>query len=297
MFSSTIKTPRHGRAVARKGTTTPTRIVTLLLAILLAGTALSSAAHGAARPTFATRVEANFGSSPFYFSTGDWRAKNGRNWTNLRSGERKIAANFLIEDADVPVSILFTAESYVEPQNRSLYLRLLVDGQPMAPANVVLARGSNNGRAAQSFEFTGLYDEGIHTVEAQWRTDQVATGYVRQVGLLIRQGDVDRGRGTLVGVTPDNGANIETNVVAWQDVPGLQATITNDANDDCLTATVSAEAYASAGDSFLMRALIDGVAAEPSPVVFVRDSGYEGTRSMVFGACDMAPGMHDVQIQ
>ncbi len=295
MYDPTIREPRFHPAGMREGAAVAARILALLIIFLLAGA--GSAAYADAQPTFATRVEADFGDSPFYFSTSDWRANSGRQWTNLRSGERKIAANFLVEDADVPVSILFTAEAFVSTPGRRLALRLLVDGQPMSPADVMLASGNSNVRAAQSFEFTGLYDEGIHTVEAQWMTDQGATGFIRQVGLLIRQGDFNHDEGKLLNVTPESGRNIETDQTNWQDVPGLAASIETDGNDDCLTATVSAEAYASSGRSFLMRTLIDGMVAGPGPLRFVHDRGYEGTRSMVFGICDLPAGQHDVQVE
>lgn len=255
------------------------------------------------RPSFSTRVEPRFGDSPFYFSTGDWRAKRGRQWTNLRSGERQIAANFLVEDAQVPVAILFAAEAYVDTEDKRMFLRLLVDGEPMAPSDVVLARGDAdtpqgspaNRRAAQSFEFTALLDQGLHTVEAQWLVDDGATGYVRQAGLLIRQGDVDLARGALRGVTPDSGRSVRTRSYDWQDVPGLDVDI-HTRNRDCLTATVSGEAYASSGKSGWLRVLIDGVVAEPGPVEFVHGS-FEGTRSMLFGRCDLDQGEHQVRAQ
>lgn len=289
--------PRCWRANESRRFRSALKVVTLLLTFSFV---FPSAAYSAVQPTFATRLEAKFGTSPFYFSTGEWRAMAGPQWTNLRSGERQIAANFLVEDAGVPVTILFAAEAYVDTKGESLFLRLLVDGEPMKPGDVVLARGGGSDlRAARTFEFTGLYDEGIHTVEAQWKVDQGgATGYVRQVGLFVRQGDVDDAnneRRALLGVTPDSGRNIETKSVLWQDVPGLEGTI-NTEERDCLTATVSAEAYERAGKSLRLRFLIDGSLAAPGSVEFVR-GGYEGTRSMVFGSCDLPPGGHDVRAQ
>ena len=275
----------------------PSALAALVLAAL-AGPALAEA-----RPSFSTRVEPRFGASPFYFSTGDWRAKRQSRWTNLRSGERRIAANFLVQDEDVPVAILFAAEAQVDTEGKRMFLRILVDGQPMAPGDVVLAsgeaaptKGTKAGRrAAQSFEFTALLDRGIHTAEAQWLVDDGATGYVRQAGLLIRQGDVALARGALLGVTPESGRSVETKTSGWQDVPGLGTAI-DTRERDCLTATVSGEAFASSGKSGWLRVLVDGAAAEPGPVAFVH-GGFEGTRSMVFGLCDLDPGEHDVRAQ
>jgi M6 family metalloprotease-like protein len=271
-----------------------------LLAVL--ASAVAGPALAEQRPSFATRVEPRFGESPFYFSIGDWRAKRGR-WTDLRSGERKLAANFVVEDGDVPVAILFAAEAYVDVAGKRMFARLLVDGEPMSPSDVVLVNGDSGltqssaftRRAAQSFEFTAKLDRGLHTVEAQWLVDPGATGYVRQAGLLVRQGDVDLTRGALRSATPPSGRSVHTATSSWQAVPGLDVDIRT-SERDCLTATVSGEAYASSGKSGWLRVTIDGLVAEPGSVEFA-NGGFEGSRSMVFGQCDLPAGDHSVRAE
>ena len=263
-------------------------------------------AHTNPLPTFSARGEENLGifdpnsNTPWSLSDAEedsWRSHSKPNWVDLRAGySPKMASNFLIEGYNVPVSITLSAEAFVKEAGRRMFVRLLVDGQPMKPADVVFIRGKEGGmRATRNFEFTGLFDPGLHTVEAQWMVDEGATGYIRDAALFIRQGDRDDARGTLISKTPDSGSNLETDSAAWQDVPGLQRSITTSPGD-CLTATFSAEAWASGGDSVQIRVLVDGSEAEPGPVEFAHGS-FEGTRTMVFGLGELPAGSHNVKVQ
>jgi M6 family metalloprotease-like protein len=280
----------------------PPTVPALVLLLAALSSALARPARAEQQPSFAARVEPRFGESPFYFSTGEWRAKRGR-WTDLRSGERKLAVRILVEDEDIPVAILFAAEAYVDVAGKRLFARLLVDGETMSPSDVVLVRGesgltrrsASRRRAAQSFEFTARLDRGLHTVEAQWLVDEGATGYVRQAALLVRQGDVDLARGSLRLATAPSGPSVQTMTSSWQEVPGLDVDIET-SERDCLTATVSGEAYASAGTSGRVRVTIDGLVAQPGPVEFA-NGGFEGSRSMVFGRCDLSAGEHAVRAE
>jgi hypothetical protein len=221
--------------------------------------------------------------SPWQLSaaaSGEWRGTYRKAWTPLRGGMwKKMAANFLIEGDDVPAAVLFSAEAYVLEPNKHLFVRVLVDGEPMQPGDVLFARGGSTHsqvQAARSFEFTGKYNRGLHTVEVQWLGDEDATGFIRDAALLIRQGDTDDSRGTLISVTPESGPNLETTVTSWQNVPGLQVDVQTTDDRQSLTATVSAEAYSSGSGGVWLRVLVDGVVAEPGPVEFAV-GGYEGT--------------------
>ena len=258
------------------------------------------------KPTFSARSEEKIGdfnpdpSGPWDLSKandGDWRANYGPHWTNLRGGMwKKMAAKFLIEADNVPVAAMISAEAFVAEPDKRLFLRLLVDGEPMTPSDVVLVNGgSPEVRAARTFEFTGTFDRGLHVIEAQWLADAGASGFIRDAALLIRQGDYTDYEGALLGITPASAVNIETNSNAWQDVPGLQQQIAT-ASGECVTATVSAEAYASAGRSVWIRVLIDGVVAQPGEVEFAAGR-FEGTHAMAFGNSAPAVGVHDVRVQ
>jgi M6 family metalloprotease-like protein len=259
------------------------------------------------KPTFSARGEEKLGIfdpsalSPWQLSDaadGEWRATYREAWMNLRGGMwKKMAANFLIEGDAVPVAAMFSAEAYVKEANKHLFVRVLVDGQPMEPGDVVLASGgSQPQRAARSFEFTGTYDRGLHTLEVQWMGDENASGFIRDAAILIRQGDTADDRGSLLTATPKSGANLETTSESWQDVPGLQKHVQTTDERDCITATVSAEAYASAGKSVWIRVIVDGVIADPGPVRFA-SGAFEGARAMAFGLCEPPVGAHDVRVQ
>jgi M6 family metalloprotease-like protein len=257
-------------------------------------------------PTFGARSEENLGAfnpdpaGPWELSdasSGDWRGNYGQHWTPLRGGMwKKMAAKFLCEGDNVPVAVLFSAEAFVAEANRRLALRLLVDGAPMRPGDVIFANGgTTETRAARSFEFTGSYDRGLHVVEVQWLADAGASCFMRDAALLVRQGDRADDEGALRPVTPDSGPNLETTSGAWVDVPGLDREITT-TSGECLAATVSAEAYASSGRSMWMRVLVDGVEAEPGPVEFAAGR-FEGTHTKAWGVAAPSAGLHDVQVQ
>jgi M6 family metalloprotease-like protein len=259
------------------------------------------------QPTFSARSEEKLGifhpsaNSPWQLSQaadGEWRGTYREAWANLRAGMwKKIAANFLVEGDAVPVAAMFSAEAYVKEPNKHLFVRLLVDGEAMQPADVLFATGgSPQTRAARSFEFTGIYNRGLHTLEVQWLGDENASGFIRDAALLIRQGDTQDERGRLLTATPDSAANLETTSSSWQDVPGLQKDVQTAGDRDCLTASVSAEAYANSGKSVWVRVLVDGAVAEPGPVRFA-SGAFEGTRTMAFGICEPAIGTHDVRVQ
>ncbi len=256
-------------------------------------------------PTFGARSEESLGvfnpdpAGPWALSQasdGDWRANFGQHWTNLRGGMwKKMASKFLIEGDNIPVAVLFSAESYLAEAGRRLVLRVLVDGQPMRPGDVIFSDGGSPvARAARSFEFTGDFDRGLHVVEVQWLADPGASCFIRDAALLVRQGDRADESGALRPVTPDSGPNLGTTLPDWVDVPGLDRQITT-TSGECITATVSAEAYASSAHSVWMRVLVDGVEAEPGPVEFASGQ-FEGTRTMAWGAA-VSAGSHDVQVQ
>ncbi len=259
------------------------------------------------QPTFSSRTEQRLGEgdpqalTPWnlaYTNDGYWRANRGRTWARLNGWmRRKMAANFLVEGDSIPVAVLFSAEARVDSPGRRMFARILVDGEPMHPGDVVLAVGEPvDRRATQSFEFTGIYDRGLHTLEVEWLMDEGASGFIRDASLLIRQGNSSVARPVLVPVTPESGPNLETESTAWQDVPGLEAWIATRTTRDVLMATVSAEAYASGGSRVEMRVLVDGGVARPGRVRFATGR-YEGTRTMLFGVTDLAPGDHHVRVQ
>jgi hypothetical protein len=180
-------------------------------------------------PTFSSRSERALGDYPgdekhpwkvANTAKGSYRATHTDQWTNIRGGYGKVAANFLAEGDDIPVAIMLTADCYVEGAGKRMFVRLLVDGKPMSPEDVVFAIGRKPSieMGARSFEFTGRFDRGLHTVEAQWMVDKGGTGYMSGAGLLIRQG-------ARASVTPKSGLNIEHDNDIWQDVPGLEVDV------------------------------------------------------------------------
>ncbi len=251
------------------------------------------------QPTFSSRSVRALGdypgnkSHPWMVANCAWnsyRATYSDRWTNIRGGYDKLAANFRVEGDNIPVAIMLTADCFVDGPGKQMFVRLLVDGKPMAPADVILAVGRKPSieLGARSFEFTGRFDRGLHTVEAQWMVDKGGIGYMNGAGLLIRQS-------SLVTATPKSGLDIESDLDIWQDVPDLEVNV-NTEKGEFLTATFSAEAYSEFGGTMIVQVLVDGVVAEPGPVVFVSD-GFQGARSMAFGMEGLDAGLHEVRVQ
>ena len=97
--------------------------------------------------------------------------------------------------------------------------------------------------------------------------------------------------------TVPGGAGQSTTVAAWIDVPGLGGTAYVPANG-VLTMSLSAESFVTGDDSkrMFVRALVDGVPALPTDVVFARGS-LPQSRAVTFGKTGLAPGWHQVKFQ
>ena len=102
--------------------------------------------------------------------------------------------------------------------------------------------------------------------------------------------------GSLSIVSPAEAAPRGARLHVWHSVPGLSTGIASSAGDN-LSIAVSAEMYQQGG-SVWFRALVDGVPAEPSDVVFKTGAvKFDGVRSFTFVKRGVAAGQHLVEIQ
>jgi M6 family metalloprotease-like protein len=254
------------------------------------------------KQTFASRTEPAMGNWRF-FPQSDWMPTRGRTWTRIRSGERhgsplsrSMSGNFLVERDNTPVAISFSAEAYVEPTDRRMFVRAKVDGTVVEPADVVFTTGTSAANPeTRSFIFTTTLNAGLHTLEMEWLVDRDSTGYVRDATFLVRQGESGGAGRRFIIVNPPSGNPSDTTSSGWTTVPGLTGSVETKAGDS-LAISVSAESYTQAGGSLFLRALVDGVPAKPSDVLFAKGSKPQ-SRMMTFGLSDPAPGVHNVTIQ
>ncbi|MCI0540339.1 MAG: hypothetical protein L0Z50_34485 [Verrucomicrobiales bacterium] len=260
---------------------------------------------GTPRPvveTFYARSETNMGTLLF-LPQDDWMFTRGQVWTLIRSGARpevpvyrSMTGHFLAPQDQTPIAVFFSAEAYVEPVDQRLFVRALIDGEPIDPGDVVFAAGTSPiNPESRAFAFTGHVDQGLHTVELQWLVDRGATGYIRDAAYLVRVGDSPHRNGSLRVFTPPSGPSISTTAGVWTDVPGLSGDIRTKSGES-LAISVSAESYVTGGGTMFLRALVDGPAAKPTDVLFAKGSKPQ-CRLMNFGLPTPAPGLHNVRIQ
>lgn len=252
--------------------------------------------------TLAARTEANMGTW-LALPQSDWMFTRGSVWTHIRSGARPVApiyrsmsGSFVASAAQTPIAVFFSAEAYVEPADKRMFVRALVDGSPLAPADVVFSSGlSAANQETRGFIFTGRVDPGLHTVELQWLADRESTARIRDAAFLVRLGDSPNSDGSLQVFTPPSGPEVSTTVSAWSDVPGLSGAIQTEKGES-LAISVSAESYVLSGGTMFLRALVDGSPAAPSDVLFAKGSDPQ-CRLVTFGVPSPDAGLHTVTIQ
>lgn len=227
--------------------------------------------------------------------SGGWLSTQSPSFVNIP----QMAASFVVAEDDTNVSITFSAEAYTSNSSKRLFVRALIDGKPAEPGDVVFTEGSFKG--ARSFIFTGNVDRGIHTVEMQWLVDsdeqKATTAYLRAGSVLVHTGRRVDDAGSLWHFTPPSGPNDETTVSGWTNVPGGGGKFYVPSNAQVMIG-FSAETYVQGGDDkrLFVRALVDGVPANPSDVVFARSS-FRQSRMMVFGISGLTKGLHTLQMQ
>ncbi len=250
------------------------------------------------------------------------------------SQQARVTSSFVARDEGTQVAVIFSAEAFVEDpyrgEERQMYVRAMLDGQPTEPGDVIFA--TTNHRGTRAFIFTAEVEPGIHTVEMEWKVAAQTTGHLRAVSLVgvalglelglavdslvpilpdvpvigsyvsrdvslaVRTGtDVPKADGGLVVGTPAEAAPLQKAGGGWEDIPGLGGWI-HVPEYGFVTASMSAEADAEGGKAIAVRALIDGVPAMPSDVVFARGEDPQA-QMMTFGTGNLAAGWHQVGFQ
>lgn len=92
-----------------------------------------------------------------------------------------------------------------------------------------------------------------------------------------------------------SGPDKSTKDTAFADIPDMSATVTTPAQSS-VEITLSAEASTAGNKRMFVRALVDGVPAQPTDVVFVLEP-FTGTRSFTFARTGLTAGVHDIRLQ
>jgi M6 family metalloprotease-like protein len=190
------------------------------------------------------------------------------------------------------LEITFSAESAAD--RGRFFARAVVDGQ--SDSDVLFdnsASSSRSGTRAFTFVKKAL-PAGPHTISVQW--------YAQDPGASIRVGDRTM---TVFASLPGAGSGLAAAAVQsaplelparWHDVPNLGVSFNTSEPSTNIRIAWGAEMSVQNGRIFL-RALVDGMPADPSDVVVVSSGAEFRAQSFNFVQKNLLPGMHSVQIQ
>ncbi len=251
--------------------------------------------------TFFARTVSNFGDW-WMFDGDEWMFTASDAWSRIRSGVfrvppgvRSLSGHFITPEDNTPIAVFFSAEAYSGTEDLRLFVRALLDNVPLEPNDVAMTFGVDSTlpvEETRTFIFTGTVDAGLHTIEFEWQNDSGGTGYLRDAAFLVRQGDAD---GSICVETPESGPSVSTRNTSWDVVPGMTCSMKT-AGGESLAISISAECYTTGGANLVLRALVDGVPARPTDVLFAKGNKPQA-RMMTFGLPSVAAGNHNIEIQ
>ena len=194
------------------------------------------------------------------------------------------------------LALTFCGEIVCDNGKRT-FLRMLIDGAPTSPSDVVVASAYLLGVHSMTF-VTPSVSSGNHVLKVQWMVDAGGTATLGDHTLTVALSDptaIAAGEGGVASVSAVSGPWISTTTAGWLDIPGLALDITTPENAT-LVVSVQGEAYVSGGRLFA-RATVDGQACSPSDVVQTFESSYLGTSTTAFVQKNISGGPHRVAVQ
>jgi len=206
-----------------------------------------------------------------------------------------MTANLTVPSAG---DLVFTLSGEAESTTgKRMFVRAVLDGQATNPSDVVFADGSYTGVHAFTFIAKNV-QAGAHTLEMQWLVDGGGTAYIGDRSLMIGHSNpavINEGLGGIFAVNAASGAQVTTTASSFSDIPGMDATMLVPENGN-LVIQLTGEGYATSGKRAFVKALVDGVPAQPSDVVFI-DHDFTGTISYHFIQKHLHGGNHQVTLQ
>lgn len=184
------------------------------------------------------------------------------------------------------------AEAFAAPDGARLFARVVVDGSPTSPADVVLTNRYVAETHCHSFVLESVLP-GTHTIQPQWSVDGGATAYLgdRTATYTWATRSSNEVRVKQVSI---EGPYLSTTSTSFVDMPNMSLTIDPSVTSD-LAISFSGRVYG-IGSSLWIQALVDGVTAGPGQVL-ATDVEVSTLRAFNFVVKDVAPGTHTVTIQ
>ncbi|MEM1181180.1 MAG: hypothetical protein AAGM22_22750 [Acidobacteriota bacterium] len=198
--------------------------------------------------------------------------------------------------ADALVTVSVSGETAVtnDPTKR-LFLRVLVDGVPINPSNVVFARGTKIQSRTMTFGISDLAP-GMHTVRAQWLVDNGGKALFGDRSLVVsaNAGSAATDRSFIV---PPSGANQLTNSTVYTPVPDMSTLVfVPSPGNGQLAVTFSAEMGVQPAGTAEVALAINGVLQPDTTVSFANSTDLLHAHDFVFDAKKLPAGPVDVEI-
>ncbi len=197
---------------------------------------------------------------------------------------------------DALVTVSVSGETAVtNDSTKRLFLRVLVDGLPIDPSDVVFARGTEIQSRTMTF---GLRDvaPGMHTVRVQWLVDAGGKGLFGDRSLVVSAYS-DWAGSDRAFVVPPSGANQLTNSTVYTTVPDMfTSVVVPSPGNGQLAVTFSAEMGVEPAGTAEVALAINGVLQPDTTVSFANSTDLVHVHDFVFDAKRLGPGPVDVEI-
>ncbi|MEO1369645.1 MAG: hypothetical protein AAFX50_20895, partial [Acidobacteriota bacterium] len=198
--------------------------------------------------------------------------------------------------ADALVTVSVSGETAVRNDpTRRLFLRVLVDGAPILPADVVFARGTQVQSRTMTFGLSDLAP-GLHTVRVQWLVDPGGDGIFGDRSLVVsaNAGSASTDRAFIV---PPSGPPEMTNSTVFVPVPDMNTLVfVPSPGNGQLAVTFSAEMGVEPAGTAEVALAINGVLQPDTAVSFTNSVDLADVHDFVFDTKRLDAGPVDVEI-
>ncbi|WP_437742217.1 EF-hand domain-containing protein [Sorangium sp. So ce1504] len=200
----------------------------------------------------------------------------------------------LTTSAQQDLIVTFSAEA--ASNSGRMFVRALVDGVDVGNVTLLHANMSNRGGTRSMTFVAPSVPAGNHTVQIQWSGD-TAGGDIRlgDRTMAVSAAPASAPGGSTAAATMQ-GPPVPFSGLTWTNIPDLSVNLNTQAPAESAAITFSGEVYSSSGRLFL-RALVDGVPAQPGDVTLIQGEPLMRVNSHTFVLKNLRPGNHTVTLQ
>lgn len=206
----------------------------------------------------------------------------------------RAASKFVADEDETFVAITFSAMSFTSStdEDEALEIRVLVDGMVAEPGEIEFVGGASPvlTSPSQSFTFYTTVDKGIHTVQVQYSTENIASNssYLRNASIKIST-DLDGIGSKKLFIT---------DTAVWTQITGAEFNFVMPADAEAAI-TFSSSLKMEQGDFIMLRAVVDnGVfVLYPKEVTLAGRKYHTEANSVTFNAEELPPGAHTVKFE